>query len=116
MSDLKQRVDELNSLIREFKYPEALDKFYDENIVTQENEEAPIIGLDAYREAGKKFTEAISNYWAEPQSIILSDNMSVVEWHYKFDHAMAGKWDRLQVSVQRWKDGKIVHERHHWNP
>ena len=116
MGELEQKVNELNLLIEQFKYPEALDKFYDENIVTQENEEAPIVGLAAYREAGKKFMDAISDYSAKPKTIIISDNMSVVEWHYQFDHAMAGKWNRLQISVQRWKDGKIFHERHHWNP
>lgn len=116
MSDLKEKVKGLNLLIQQFKYPEALDLFYDENIITQENEETPIKGLAAYREAGKKFMDAISNYSAEVKSIIISDDMSVVEWHYQFDHTMAGKWDRLQISVQRWKDGKIIHERHHWNP
>lgn len=116
MDDLETKVRELNLLIQQFKYPEALDKFYHKDIVTQENEEPPIVGLSAYREAGKKFMDAISNYSAKPKNVIISDNMSVVEWHYNFDHAMAGKWDRMQLSVQRWKDGKIIHERHHWNP
>ena len=115
MSDLAEKVKELNQLIQEFRYPEALDKFYHPDLKTQENEDEPIVGLDAYREAGKKFTGAISNYSAEVKNVIISDQMSVVEWHYQFDHAQMGRWDRLQLSVQRWKDGKIIHERHHWN-
>ena len=108
MNELEQNVSELNLLVQQFKYEEALDKFYDENIVTQENEEPPILGLAAYRKAGKKFTEAISNYSAEPKNVIISDQMSVVEWQYKFDHKRAGKWNRRQLSVQRWKNGKIT--------
>lgn len=114
--DLEKKLSDLNILIREFRYQEALDKYYHDNIVTQENEEPPIVGLAAYREAGAKFMSCISNYSAEPKNVIISDNMTVVEWHYKFDHSMAGKWDRFQISVQRWEDGRIIHERHHWNP
>ena len=116
MDALREKVNELNSLIEEFRYPEALDKFYHEELVTQENEEPPIVGLTNYKEAGKKFMSCISNYSAQVKNVIISDRMSVTEWHYKFDHTMAGKWDRFQISVQRWKDGKIIHERHHWNP
>ncbi len=114
---IPRTMNDLNILIQQVKYPEALDKlFYHEDIITRENEETPIVGVTAYREAGKKFVGAISNYSVEPKNIIISDNMSVVEWHYNFDPAMAGKWDRLQLPVQHWKDGKIIHEKHHWNP
>ena len=115
MKDLTERVNELNLLVQQFKFQEALDQFYDTDIITHENEESPISGLTAYRKAAKTFMENISNYTAELKNVIVSDDMSVVEWHYKFDHKMAGKWDRYQLSVQRWKNGKIVHERHHWN-
>ncbi len=60
MNELEQNVSELNLLVQQFKYEDALVKFYDENIVTQENEEPSIVGLVAYRDAGKKFTDAIS--------------------------------------------------------
>ena len=115
MKDLKERVNELNLLVQQFRFEEAFDKFYDENIISHENEEPPIIGLTAYRKAGKIFMENISNYTVQLKNMIVSDEMSVVEWHYKFDHKIAGKWDRCQLSLQRWKNGKIIHERHHWN-
>ena len=112
--NLQQLVAELNSLIKELRYEEALDKFYDENIVTCENENQPLTGLAAYRAKAKVFLKNISNYSAELKSTVISDNMSVNEWHYTFDHKMGGRWDCTQVSVQRWKDGKIIHERHHY--
>jgi hypothetical protein len=114
MKTLKESVDELNALIREFKFHEALDKFYDESIVTHENENPPIVGLSAYREAAKNYLDSISNEKAELINVIISDTMSVTEWRYRFDHKTWGKWDAIQISVQRWKDGKIVHERHHY--
>lgn len=116
MEAILEKINELNRLIEQFRYDEALDKFYDDDLVTCENEEPPIIGLAAYREAGKKFQDSISNYRAKLKNVLISDQMSVVEWHYQFDHAALGKWDKRQLSVQRWKNGKIIHERHHWNP
>ena len=115
MKNLDELVDELNTHIKEYKFEEALNKFYYDGVVIVENEGAPIIGLSAYREAAKRYIDSVSNYSAQLKNVIVSDEMSVSEWHYKFDHKQWGHWDRLQLSVQRWKNGKIVHERHHYN-
>jgi len=115
MEDLKTMVNELNLLIQQLRYQEAFDKFYDENIVSHENENPPVIGLAAYREAGERFLPGITNYIATPLQVLISDDMSVTEWHFIFHHTLAGHWDCIQLSLQRWKNGKIVHERHHYN-
>lgn len=112
--NLKQKVDELNQLITQFKFEEALEKFYHNDIVNVENESPPIIGLEAYRAAARKYIDSVNNYSAQLKNTIISDNMSVSEWHYKFDHKEWGKWDTIQLSIQRWKDGKVIHERHHY--
>ena len=36
MNELEQNVSELNLLVQQFKYEEALDKFYDKNCYTGE--------------------------------------------------------------------------------
>ena len=115
METLADNVKELNDLIRQFRFHEALDRFYADDILSVENENPPMVGLKAYREGATKYLSNISNQSAELKNVIVSDNMSVTEWRYKFDHKEWGKWDKVQVSVQRWKDGKIVHERHHYN-
>jgi hypothetical protein len=113
--DLSLLVDELNAMVSRFRFEEALERFYDENVVSVENENPPTIGLPAYRAAAKKYLSSISNQSAKLLNVIVSDDMSVTEWHYKFDHKEWGKWDAVQISLQRWKNGKIVHERHHYN-
>ena len=114
MQNLTEIVNELNHFIKEYRFLEALDRFYDEGVITVENEETPTVGLLAYREAAKRYIDSVSNYSAELKSVITSDNMTVCEWHYKFDHKQWGKWDCIQLSLQRWKNGKIIHERHHY--
>jgi hypothetical protein len=115
MKALAEIVNELNLLIKQFRFEEALDKFYDMDAILVENENPPVIGLSNYRVRAKNFITNTSNYSAELLNLIVSDNMSVTEWHYKFDHKEWGRWDRVQLSLQRWKDGRIVHERHHYS-
>jgi hypothetical protein len=111
---LSNLVDELNILIARFNFEEALDKFYDENVVVVENEHVSANGLDAHRIGGKKFLVNTSNRTAMLKNVLISDSITVCEWHYKFDHAEWGHWDKIQLSVQRWENGKIVHERHYY--
>jgi hypothetical protein len=92
-----------------------LMNFMDESIISCENEDKPIVGLENYRIVARKFLDNISNNSANLKNVIISDNISVCEWHYKFDHKEWGRWDKLQLSVQRWKNGKIIHERHYYN-
>jgi hypothetical protein len=113
--ELTVLVEELNSLITSFRFEEALDKFYDQDVVSVENENPATVGLDAYKISAEKYLGSISNNSARLLNVIISDDMSATEWHYKFDHKEWGKWDAVQLSVQRWKNGKIVHERHHYN-
>ncbi len=108
-------VNDLNSLIRQFKFKEALEKYYDENILTSENESPPVSGLEAYKKNLEVFIENVSNYSAKLLSVLISDGITVTEWHYKFQHKLWGNWDKVQVSVQRWKNGKIIQERHYYN-
>lgn len=114
MNEIEKNLQSLIHHICDLKFQEALDELYDDSVVTCENEEPPIVGLDAYKEAGKQFQRDVSNYSAHLKAILISGNISVCEWHYQFDHAKWGHWDKSQISVQRWKDGKIVHERHHY--
>jgi hypothetical protein len=109
MKDLTQSVHELNALVEQFKFHEALDRFYDEDIITCENEEPPTVGMEAYKQSAKKYLDSISNPSATLKNVIVSDGISVCEWRYIFDHKEWGHWDK------RWKDGKIVHERYYYS-
>ncbi|MCI4667066.1 MAG: ester cyclase [Bacteroidia bacterium] len=110
----EKEVNEFVELVKGFKYQEAHDKFYSDALVKHENENAPTISLEAHRTEMENFLASITDYSAELCSLIISDNMSVVEWNYKFKHKEWGDRDFMEISTQRWKDGKIIHERHHY--
>lgn len=111
-SDLQQTVSRFNRLVANFEYATALRTFYHPGVVKHENENAPTIGLKNFEREMQSFLASISHRSAELLRVIVSDGISVVEWHYRFTHDQWGSKDFRQVSIQRWKDGKIIHERH----
>jgi len=114
INNLSNKVEKLNQLVANFDYHSAHEQFYNKDLVKHENEDAPTIGLDNHRAEMKIFLSKISNNIAVPLKVVISDDMSITEWHYKFDHKDWGKRDFKEISIQRWKDGKVIHERHHY--
>lgn len=113
---LRSNVDDLNSLILEFRFEEALNRYYAEDVKVYENDRLSNDGLNQYKEAAQNFLASLSNQSVKRLNTIVSNDMSVSEWHYKFDHMQWGHWDKVQLSVQKWRNGRIVMERHlYWD-
>lgn len=114
---LKERIKALNNMILSGHSLEAFEKFYAEEIVMQENEDAPTVGKAANRIREEEVAENIVEFrHAEVKNIIVSDNITVVEWDYDFTHKEWGDRKFTQVSVQRWNnEGQIVNEKFYYN-
>jgi len=46
---------------------------------------------------------------------MISDGIAGVEWWFDYMHKDDGVGNYHQVSVQRWKDGKIAEEKFYYN-
>lgn len=112
---LKELVEDLNSMILKGQILEAFEKYYADDVVMQENEQPPTVGKDLNREREKQFLANVTEFrGAEVKAVAVGDNVSMVEWFYDYTHKEWGKITHHQVAVQRWKDGKIVHERFYY--
>ncbi|HEX3033672.1 MAG TPA: SnoaL-like domain-containing protein [Thermodesulfobacteriota bacterium] len=112
---LKELVEELNSMILKGQILEAFEKYYADDVVMQENEQPPTVGKDANREREKEFLAKITEFrGAEVKAVAIGDDVTTVEWFFDYTHKDWGKKSYHQVAVQRWKDGKIVHERFYY--
>lgn len=112
MSDIRTAVNDLNQMILEGNALEAFEKYYADDITMQEGNEPPIVGKDVNRQREKEFFAKITEFrGADVKAVAVGDGVSIVEWHWDYSHADWGSLNYDQVSVQRWKDGKIVHER-----
>lgn len=114
---LKERIDEMNSMILQGQIMDAFEKFYAEEVTMQENEEEPTVGKAACRLHEESFVNNITEFRsAEVKHVIVSDNVTAVEWDFDFTHAEWGVRNYTQIAVQRWnEDGKIINEKFYYN-
>ncbi len=113
--NLKESVAELNSLILDGRALEAFEKYYAEDVVMQENELPPTVGKDANRKRENEFFSNLVEFrGAEVKAVAVGDGVTMVEWYFDYTHKEWGKRTYHQVAVQRWEDGKIIHERFYY--
>jgi hypothetical protein len=111
MTTLFQRITDLNDLILQGKALEAFDTYYDDNVIMQENEYPPTVGKKANRKREEEFFSSIVEFrGAKPLKVTVGENTTMVQWQYDYTHKDWGLRNYTQVSVQEWKDGKIVRE------
>jgi len=111
MQTLKEKITHLNQLVLEGKALDAFELYYDDEVVMQENLSEPTIGKDANRKRENEFFGSITEFrGAVVEGVAIGDSITTVIWHYDYTHKDWGVRNYKQVSVQHWKDGKIVKE------
>ena len=113
--DLKTAFEDIKSLVLAGKAMEAFEKYYGEDVVMQENENPPTVGKDANRQRELDFFAKLVEFRAmELKCVAFGEDVIISEWFGDYTHQEWGKQTHDQVSVQRWKDGKVVHERFYY--
>jgi len=115
-NDLKSLDDQLNQMILTGKALEAMEKFYDTNVTMQENGDAPCVGLAANFEREKQFFGMVETYHGKLVSQAIGDGVTMAEWFSDVALKNGFKYQSGQVSVRKWKNGKIVSERFYYKP
>jgi len=116
MKDLRTLVDELNQMILEGKILEAFEKFYADDVVMQDNDYPQRVGKDVSRQFEEAFVNGLTEFrGAKVINTIISDGVAAVEWWFDYTHKDYGERNYRQISIQRWKDGKIVEEKFYYN-
>jgi ketosteroid isomerase-like protein len=110
--NLQQRLNDLFGYIRQGKIIEAIQEFYDKDAAMQENTNPPTVGQAANVEREKQFVSGVKE-WNGFNVTALGVGDSVTFYEAALDWiATDGTPVHLeQVSVAKWKNGKIVHER-----
>jgi hypothetical protein len=111
MQTLKQKIEHLNQLVLEGKSMDAFEIYYDDEVVMQDNALPPTIGKEANRQRELEFFANITEFrGAAAEGVAVGDDITTVIWHYDYTHKEWGVRNYKQVSVQHWKNGKIVRE------
>lgn len=111
MSALLEKINDLNDLVLQGKALEAFEKYYHDEVIMQENENAPTVGKNANLQREIEFFSSVTEFRsAKPLKITVGENTSMVQWQYDYTHKDWGVRNYTQVSVQEWKDGRIIKE------
>lgn len=111
MQNILRNISEMNALLLEGKAMDAFEKFYHEEVVMRENENPATTGKNANREREIAFFGGITEFrGAVLLGVATGEDISTTIWQYDYTHRDLGLRNYTQVNVQRWKDGKIIHE------
>lgn len=115
-NDLRTDVDQLNQMILEGKILDAFEKYYADDVVMQDNDYPLRVGKDDNRRYEEAFVGGLTEFrGVKLLNTIISDGIVVNEWWFDFTHKDFGPRAYTQVSVQRWKAGKVVEEKFYYN-
>lgn len=114
--NLQQRLQDLHNHIRQGKIIEAMHEFYDTDTVMQDNANRPTKGLAANIEREKQFMSGVKEWKGfDVTATGVGDNVTFYEAVADFITTDDQHMHLEQVSVAKWKNGKIVHERFYYD-
>lgn len=115
-TNLQQRLNDLFGCIRQGKIIDAMNEFYDKDTVMQENANPPTKGLAANVEREKQFMSGVKEWKGFTVTASgVGDNVTFYESTSDFVTTGGVPVHVEQVSVAKWKNGKIVHERFYYD-
>jgi hypothetical protein len=114
---LQDRLEDLFSYIREGRILDAINEFYAEDAVMQENSLPPTVGREANLEREKQFLSTVKDWQlfdvtAKGVGEDVTFYETVMDWVITDGTPVHVE----QVVVAKWQDGKIINERYYHNP
>lgn len=116
ITNLQQRLNDLFGYIRQGKIIEAMNEFYDQDTVMQENANTPTKGLAANIKREKQFMSGVkewNGFNVTAQGV--GGDVTFYECNLDFTTTSGQPVHMEQVVVARWKNGKIVQERFYYD-
>ncbi len=112
----QQRLNDLFGYVRQGKIIEAMNEFYDKDTVMQDNANPPTKSLAANIEREKQFMSGVKEWKGfNVTATGIGDNVTFYESTMDFIATSGQPVHLEQVSVAKWKNGKIVHERFYYD-
>ena len=110
--NLARRVADLQRHIAEGRILQAMAEFYGPELVMQENQQPPCVGLAANLERERAFVAAVREWkGSRVLASAIAGDTSFVESELHFVLQDGTEVRQAQVSRARWRDGRIVDER-----
>lgn len=96
---------------------EIYERFYDENVVVQENLETPRVGRTLSIERQKRMNANIKEvHNVKIGAVLVDGDRSVIEMHIDVTTNDGYRIRIEELGLQTWKDGRIISERYFYDP
>jgi len=113
----QDRLQDLLAYIQGGRILDAINEFYAEDVVMQENTQSPTVGRQANFDREARFLSTVKEWRGfEIISRGAGDNATFYETVMDWISTDGTPVHVEQVVVAKWRDGKIVHERFYHNP
>jgi len=110
------RIHELLDYVRSGRIMEAMNEFYDDDVVMEEPMYGKTVGLAANLERERNFVDSVKEFKGfEASKVAEGDGVSFYENVMDWVDVDGNEIHAEQAVVAEWKDGKIVHERFYYN-
>jgi ketosteroid isomerase-like protein len=113
----RERVQQLVTAAQQWKIIDAMEEFYAPDVIMQENLHTPTVGLHANLERERAFLASIAKVnEMRARAVVVDGDRAVINWREDLVTTDGKRLIFDQLSLQVWKDGKIVHERFVYDP
>jgi len=118
VTDIRESVETLIAMVERQEFLEAIARFYAEHATMQENNDPPRVGLEALLE-GERY--ALANrlrdiHVSRAASYVVDGNRAAINWEFEYTNYQDERLRLNEIAYQLWEDGKIVQERHFYDP
>jgi hypothetical protein len=117
METLRDNIAAFHKLLKEGRTTEAMEKFYSESVVMQENNSPPRAGKKLNLEHEQNNLKRVKAMHGELANMAMNEHSGIVfsEWRIQFTDHQNKTFLLEEVSVQHWKNNKVVFERFYYN-
>ncbi|MBM3763118.1 MAG: nuclear transport factor 2 family protein [Acidobacteria bacterium] len=116
MANVAELSKKLDDAVLAGKALEAFDELNADDVVMQENSDAPLVGKELNRKREVEFFDSIAEFHgASVLSRAAGDDVSFSEWEMEVTFKNGYRMKLAQAAVRRWKDGKTVNERFYYS-
>jgi hypothetical protein len=113
-SHWKQANENLNRLLEAGQAMEGFEQYYAEEVIMQENEEAPREGKALNRELCHAFLERHPALKLQVLSVAYGEAVSMQEVLFDYPDGEGGSVRYPELAVRHWREGKIVREKFYY--
>jgi ketosteroid isomerase-like protein len=108
----QQRVNDLIAQVERHALLDAIEEFYADDVLMQENGHPPTVGKPANRDRERGFLASVARFHeVRALSVVVHGDRAVIHWIFDYTGRDGIRYRLDQLAWQRWDGERIVEER-----